>query len=122
MNPLGSASVAVRAILRNKLRSLLTILGVVIGVGAVIAMVSIGEGAKARVAKTFEEMGTNMLVLRSGSTRTGGVRGGSGSMPTLTWDDLEAIRDEVPGAVAVAPLLSTRAQVIGDGQNWQPSV
>jgi putative ABC transport system permease protein len=122
VNPLAILAVALRALLRNKTRSLLTALGVIIGVGAVIAMTAIGAGAKDRVAKTFEAMGSNMLVVRSGSSRGGGVRGGGGSQPSLTWDDLAAIRDEVPGVRHIAPQLSTRAQVAADGQNWNTVV
>ena len=122
MNPLRTLNVALGALLRNKLRSFLTVLGVVIGVGAVIAMVSIGEGAKARVAKAFEQIGTNMLVVSSGSTRSRGVRGGAGSMPTLTWADLAAIRAEVPTARYVAPLQSANAQVMSEEQNWQTRI
>lgn len=122
MTPLRTLQVALGALLRNKMRSFLTVLGVVIGVGAVIAMVSIGEGAKARVAQTFESIGTNMLVLRAGSTRRGGVRGGAGSRATLTWDDLDAIRREVPAVQHAAPVLSSSAQVMSEEQNWQTSV
>jgi hypothetical protein len=74
------------------MRSFLTTLGVIIGVSAVIAMVAIGEGAKARVAEAFASMGSNILIVLSGSTTSGGARGGFGSMPTMTWDDLKAIR------------------------------
>jgi len=122
MNPLQIASVAARALLRNKLRSFLTTLGIIIGVGAVIAMTAIGEGAKARVEQSFESMGSRMLVVRSGSSRSGGARGGFGSQPTLTWEDLRAIRDEVPAAERVAPLLQTRAQVMAEGQNWNTAI
>src|SRR4029077_10206686 len=87
--------VALRALLRNKLRSFLTTLGVVIGVAAVIAMVAIGEGAKASVQAQFASMGSNLLIVMSGSTSSGGARGGFGSMPTLTWDDLRAIQGEL---------------------------
>jgi len=122
MTLLRTLRVAVSALLRNKMRSFLTMLGVVIGVAAVIAMVSIGEGAKARVASTFEKIGTNMLVLMSGSSRTRGMRGGAGSQPTLTWGDLEAIRNEIPTVRYAAPLQGTSAQVMSEGQNWQTMV
>jgi putative ABC transport system permease protein len=114
--------VALAALARNKTRSLLTVLGVIIGVAAVIAMVSIGEGAKARVASTFASMGTNMLTVSSGSSQSGGARGGAGSQPTLTWDDLAAIRTEVPGVVGASPQLRTNAQLVGESGNWQTSV
>jgi len=114
--------VALAALARNKTRSLLTVLGVIIGVAAVIAMVSIGEGAKARVASTFASMGTNMLTVFSGSSSSGGARGGAGSQPTLTWDDLEAIRGQVPGVVGASPQLRTSAQLVSEAGNWQTSV
>src|SRR5207237_4261061 len=91
MSALQTLRVALRALLRNKLRSFLTTLGIVIGVGAVIAMVAIGEGAKARVEQSFQSVGSNLLVIMNGSTRTGGAMGGFGSMPSLTWEDLRAI-------------------------------
>ncbi len=84
-----------RALGRNKMRSFLTTLGVVIGVAAVIAMTAIGEGAKFRVQQTFEAMGTNLLIVLPGSSATGGMQGGFGSQPTLTWDDLRSIQSEL---------------------------
>ena len=122
MNPLQIVLVAMRALLRNKLRSFLTTLGIIIGVGAVIAMTAIGAGAKARVEKTFESMGSRMLNVRSGSSRTGGMRGGAGSQPTLTWEDLRAIQEQVPTVERAAPLLQTRALAQAEGQNWTTQV
>jgi putative ABC transport system permease protein len=122
VNPLQIGSVAARALLRNKMRSFLTTLGVIIGVGAVIAMTAIGAGAKARVEKSFESMGSRMLVVRSGSSRSGGVRGGAGSQPTISWDDMRAIQEELPAVERVAPVLQTRAQVMAEGQNWNSQV
>jgi putative ABC transport system permease protein len=122
MSPIQIVLVALRALLRNKLRSFLTTLGIIIGVGAVIAMTAIGAGAKARVEKTFESMGSRMLTVRSGSSRQGGVRGGAGSQPTLTWDDLRAIQEEVPAVELAAPLLQTRAVAQAEGQNWPMQV
>ena len=78
MNLFNTILIAIRALLRNKMRSFLTVLGIIIGVGAVIAMVAIGEGAKAEVQKSFDKMGTNMLVIRPGATQTGGARVGRG--------------------------------------------
>ncbi len=112
---------SLRALNRNKTRSLLTTLGVIIGVAAVIAMVSIGEGAKARVEQTFAAMGTNMLIVTSGSTRTGGLMGGFGSQPTLTWDDLAAIQ-ALPIIRAVSPSSRATAQVLSEDQNWSTSI
>jgi putative ABC transport system permease protein len=96
-------------------------LGVIIGVGAVIAMTAIGAGAAARVQATFEQMGSNMLVVRSGSSQSGGARGGAGSQPTLTWSDLDALRG-LASVRHAAPQLSAPAQVMGDGQNWATTV
>ena len=117
-----SVLVALWALRRNTLRSFLTTLGVVIGVGAVVAMTSIGAGARARVDQTFAAMGSNMLVIRSGSHQAGGVRSGAGTQPTLTWDDLRAIEEEVSGLAEVAPVLGSAAQVMAEGQNWGTSV
>jgi putative ABC transport system permease protein len=112
---------AATALTRTKTRSLLTVLGVIIGVGAVIAMVSMGEGAKAKVAQTFSAMGTNTLVVSSGSSSSGGARGGAGSQLTITWDDLEALR-ELPDVAAAAPQLRKNLQVMSDSANWQTQV
>ena len=122
MNPLQVFRVAIRALLRNKMRSFLTTLGVIIGVSAVIAMVAIGEGAKARVADAFASMGSNILIVLSGSTTSGGQRGGFGSMPTITWDDLKAIRSEASAVRYASPQLRATAPVISDDQNWGTSV
>jgi putative ABC transport system permease protein len=122
MSLLQTIRVAVRALLRNKMRSFLTVLGVIIGVAAVIAMVAIGEGAKERVARSFSSMGANMLMLLPGSSSMGGMRGGFGSQPTLTWEDLEAIRRELRSVERAAAVLNKRAQVLGGDQNWNTNV
>src|SRR3982751_5486506 len=96
MRPGDIVHVALRALLRNKLRSLLTALGISSGVAAVISMVAIGEGARARVEQAFSAMGTNVLIVSSGAKTSGGAKGGGGSVPTLTWDALPAIRAHVP--------------------------
>jgi putative ABC transport system permease protein len=122
VSPIQIALVAVRALLRNKMRSFLTALGVIVGVGCVIAMTSIGAGARARVEETFASMGSNMLVVRNGSSQAGGVRSGAGTEPSLTWEDLAAIRDEVHGVRHVTVVLASPAQVLAEGQNWATSV
>ncbi len=122
MNPIQTLRVALRAILRNKLRAFLTTLGIVIGVGAVIAMMAIGAGAKQRVEEAFAAMGTNVLIILPGSTSSGGVRGGFGSMPTLTWDDLAAVRSDVPTVKVAAPTLRSSMPVISEVQNWTTSI
>jgi putative ABC transport system permease protein len=120
--PLETLRVALRALLRNKMRSFLTMLGIIIGVGAVIAMVAIGEGAKARVEESFASMGSNLLIVMPGSTNAGGARGGFGSMPTLTWDDLRAIRGEISTVRYAAAQLRTNAQLQSEDQNWSTTV
>jgi len=122
VSPLQVLRVAVRALLRNKLRSFLTTLGVIIGVSAVIAMVAIGEGAKARVEEAFASMGSNLLVVLSGTTSASGAHGGFGSMPTLTWDDLKAIRSEASAVRYASPQLRSNQQVISEDQNWATSI
>jgi putative ABC transport system permease protein len=119
---LQTIRIAGKALLRNKLRSFLTALGIIIGVGAVIAMVAIGDGAKAMVEKSFSAMGSNLLIVMSGTTTSGGAHGGFGSMPTLTWDDLAAIQREVSSVEYAAPQLRSNAQLITDEQNWSTSV
>jgi putative ABC transport system permease protein len=94
----------------------------VIGVSAVIAMVAIGDGAKARVEQAFAAMGSNMLIVLPGSSSGGGAMGGSGSLPTLTWDDLRAIQTEVPTVRLAAPQLRSSAQVLSDDQIWTTQV
>ena len=121
MNLLRTIAIALTALSRTKTRSLLTVLGVIIGVGAVIAMVAIGEGAKVRVAEQFEAMGQSTLIVTSGSTQSGGVRGGAGSRPTLTWADLAAIA-ALPEVAAAAPQLRTNAQAVSEISNWQTQV
>jgi putative ABC transport system permease protein len=122
MSPLQTLRISVRALLRNKLRSVLTTLGVIIGVGAVVAMTTIGAGAKAQIEATFAAMGSNMLVIRSGSSQDQGMRGGAGSQPSLTWGDLDALTEEVQQARYVAPLLTRGAQVVAEEGNWATQV
>jgi len=122
MNLLMTIRVALRALGRNTLRSILTGLGVVIGVAAVIAMVAIGDGAKARVADTFASLGSNMLIVMSGSSSGGGAMGGAGSMPSLTWDDLKAIQNELTSVRDAAPVLRSAAQVMSEDANWNTSI
>jgi putative ABC transport system permease protein len=122
MTGVQTVRIAGKALMRNKLRSFLTALGIIIGVGAVIAMVAIGDGAKAMVEQSFAAMGSNLLIVMSGTTTTGGAHGGFGSMPTITWDDLAAIQREVPTVQYAAPQLRTNAQVITEERNWMTSV
>jgi len=114
--------IALTALLRNKTRSFLTTLGVIIGVASVISMVAVGEGAKARVSGVFAAMGTNMLIVLSGTTTTGGVAGGFGSMPTLTWEDLSAIRTQAPAVRWAAPGQMGKVTIMAQDQNWTTSL
>jgi putative ABC transport system permease protein len=122
MNFLQTFRLAWIALMRNKMRSLLTMLGVIIGVGAVIAMVAIGEGAQAAVEAQFDAMGTNLLIVMPGSVSTGGVAGGYGSSSTLTWDDLKSIQNEISGVKAAAPYLRSNAQIIAEDANWSTQI
>ena len=124
MNLLVIFRVAIRALGRNKARSALTMLGIVIGVGAVIAMVSIGQGAQASVQEQIANVGTNLLFLRAGSQNVGGVQTGtddSGSR-SLKVDDIEAIRRELPSVAMASPSVNARVQIIAGNQNWRTSV
>jgi putative ABC transport system permease protein len=116
--------VAFRALVRNKMRAALTMLGIIIGVSAVIAMVSIGQGASASVQAQIDSIGTNLLFVSAGTQNVGGVRSGTGDTGTntLTVDDLEAIKREVPSVSMVTPSVNTRAQLIAGNMNWNTSL
>ena len=122
MSPLSIARIAGLALVRNKMRSALTALGIVIGVGAVIAMVAIGEGARRRVEATFDAMGTNLLILVPGSSTSGGMMGGAGTQATLTWTDLTAIRKECKAVAAAAPVLRAGKVVQSEDRNWTTGI
>ncbi|MBK9705974.1 MAG: ABC transporter permease [Acidobacteria bacterium] len=116
--------IAFKALARNKMRSALTMLGIIIGVGAVIAMVSIGQGAQASVQQQIASVGTNLLFVGAGSMNVGGVRSGTGasSTNTLNEDDIEAIRRECPSVAMASPSVRAGAQLIFGNQNWNSSV
>ena len=109
--------IAFRAIRRNLLRSFLTMLGIIVGIAAVIVGVSMGTGAKAEVDKRIASMGNNLLMVMSGNMSRGGVRGGFGAAPNLSPSDYDAIRREITGVVGVSPEVRTRAQVTAGNQN-----
>lgn len=111
-----------RSLKVNKMRSVLTSLGIIIGVSAVIIMLSIGEGAKQRINKDISSMGSNLLMISSGSTTSSGVRMGSGTQPTLTIKDSEAILKYCPSVAEVAPTVSQVQQLVYSNQNWSTSV
>lgn len=118
----ASLRIALRALMVNKMRSGLTMLGIIIGVAAVIAMIAVGSGAKKRIADQIASMGSNILIVLSGSSTSGGMRFGAGTVPTLTVDDSKAILAEIPGVRSVAPHISGVAQVIYGNQNWSTLV
>ncbi|MBI3811830.1 MAG: ABC transporter permease [Nitrospirae bacterium] len=122
MNVLNVFKIAGRALARNTMRSALTMLGIIIGVGAVIAMVAVGQGAKAQVEAQIASIGSNMLMVFPGSTTQGGVHAGSGSATTLTEDDARAIQKELSSVRFAAPSLRTVAQVVSTNQNWSTAV
>jgi len=118
----ATSLIALRALRRNKLRSVLTALGIIIGVSAVIAMVSIGNGAKAQVEGQIASLGQNVILIFSGNFSTGGVRSGWGGAGTLTVDDAVAIEREVRGVAAVSAEVRDRQQVLAGGLNWGTTI
>ncbi len=124
MNLLMIIRVAFRALVRNKMRAALTMLGIIIGVSAVIAMVSIGQGASASVQAQIESIGTNLLFVSAGAQNVGGVRSGTGDSgtTTLTVEDLEAIKREVPSVSMVTPSVNARSQLVAGNMNWNTSL
>jgi putative ABC transport system permease protein len=114
--------IALRALARNKMRSILTMLGIVIGVAAVIAMVGVGQGAQQKVQDQIASMGTNLIYVSAGSVNRGGTHLGAGATKTLIHDDMSAIVREVPNVSMVAPGASSSAQVVYENQNWSTRV
>jgi putative ABC transport system permease protein len=124
MNLLMIIRVAFRALQRNKMRAALTMLGIIIGVSAVVAMVSIGQGAQAAVAAQIDSIGTNLLFVSAGAQNVGGVRSGTGDTGTntLTVEDLDAIKREVPSVAMVTPTVNSRGQLVSGNMNWNTSI
>ena len=113
---------AVRGLLAYKARSLLTMLGIIIGIGAVIVMISVGRGANAGIQQHINDLGANMLMVYSGSTKKGGVKGGYGSKPTLRIKDAEAIVRECPAVLETTHITYQQAQLVSGEKNWSSSV
>jgi putative ABC transport system permease protein len=111
--------VAGRSILKSKMRSLLTMLGIVIGVGAVILMVAIGQGATRQIRSTVQGLGTNMLVVTPGAVAAGGVSQGAQSFNRLTVEDADMLRDQSFLLAAISPVVTTRSQIVGGQGNWR---
>jgi len=118
MNPREVIRVALRALARNKLRTILTMLGIIIGVGAVICTVAIGQGASEQVQQQIQSLGTNIIMIFTGSVNTGGVHMGSGANKTLTADDAQAILQHGPNVTAVSPMVGSTVQAVNGNQNW----
>ena len=110
--------VALKALGRNKMRTALTMLGMIIGVAAVITMVALGNGAQQQIEAQVQAGGTNLIMVRAGNYRRGGISGGMGSSPRLKAKDVDAIREQVPGAQYLSASVNTRDQVIAAGENW----
>src|ERR1700744_2693014 len=117
LRPLLTAMIAVRALRRNKLRSSLTTLGIIIGVASVVAMVAVGNGAQANIESKVASLGQNLLLVFATARRTSGASSGLGGSGTLSIADMEAIRRDVPDVAALSPEVSTTAQVIANGRN-----
>lgn len=122
MSPLGSVQIAARALRVNKLRSALTVLGIVVGVAAVVCMVSVGLGAQAEVSEKIRTLGANLLLVMPGALNSGGARLESGTQPTLTEEDAGAIRGEVVDVQVAAPLLSRSMPLVAGNRNWRTLV
>ena len=122
MDILAIIRIAMRALARNKMRSSLTMLGIIIGVGAVIAMVSVGQGAQKEAQDQIASMGSNMLFVQSGTVNRGGMRMGWGATKTLVYDDMVAIKREIPTVKDAAPGASATAQVVFGNDNWATNV
>ena len=115
-------SVAAQSILKNKLRTLLTMLGIVIGVGAVIVMVAVGHGAQTQIQAQINSLGTNLLIVLPGSSSMGGASQGAGTFNRLTVEDADKIKREATTLAGVSPVISTRTQVIGGQGNWRTTI
>lgn len=113
---------ALTSLYANKMRSLLTMLGIIIGVAAVIALVSVGMGVRSNVTSSIASLGSNMLIISPGSSNRGGVRGAAGSMQTLKYDDAKAIKDKIKNIDYVSPSVSSSYQIVYGNNNWNTSV
>ena len=122
MNPLATLRIALNALRVNKMRSILTMLGIIIGVAAVITMIAVGAGAQARVSEQIKSLGSNLMIIMPGSTTSSGVRLGAGANQNLTEDDAAAIAREVPEVQVAAPTNRRSEQVIAGNTNWSTSI
>ena len=118
----STIKISIKALTVNKMRSALTMLGIIIGVGAVITMLAIGTGARQRISEQISSMGSNLLIILPGSTTTSGVRMGAGTQPTLSLTDVEAIQKECPSVAYVAPIHNGVAQIVYGNLNWSTGI
>lgn len=119
---LSTVKISLRALKNNKLRSFLTSLGIIIGVSAVIVMLAIGNGASVKINDQISKLGSNIMIVRPGSSVQGGIRMGAGSKPSLKLDDVRQIKKKILAVKNVAPLYSESAQVVYQNQNWLTSI
>ena len=122
MNVINLLRIAFKALLRNKLRAFLTMLGIIIGVAAVIAMVAIGQGSKESIQSQLSSMGSNMITILPSSNVAGGARLGGTSVNTLTIDDVKAIRKQAENVSAVSPAANSSGQAINGALNWPTTI
>src|SRR5712691_4079688 len=122
MKLLATVQIALSALRVNKMRSALTMLGIIIGVAAVIAMVAVGSGATTRIQEQIQSIGSNVIIVLSGSINSGGIRLGSGASQTLSEDDARAMAAECPAVEAASPTVRGGAQVICGNNNWATSI
>ena len=122
LRPLLTAMIALRALRRNKLRSILTALGIIIGVASVVAMVAVGNGARNKIQGEVSALGQNLLLVFAGNKRSAGVNSGLGSAASITLEDAEAVKNEVRDIVAMSPEVWTNAQAIASGRNWSTTI
>src|SRR5467141_2345844 len=122
MTVANATRIALHAIGRNKLRSVLTALGIIIGVGSLIALLGIGHGARAEVEKQVASLGENVIQVSAGSISKSAVKLGLGSAGSLTVEDADAVKEEIPDAVAVSPEVKIKTQVISGNRNWSTEI
>lgn len=122
MRLLNLIKIAIKAIVLNKMRTLLTMLGIIIGVASVIAMLAIGEGSKESIRSTISSMGSNMITIKPGADVRGGVRGSASEMQTLTFDDYEVIKEKATLLTYITPLVNGSGQVINGSNNWPSTI
>src|SRR5690606_4470852 len=118
----STVKISIRALRVNKMRSALTMLGIIIGVGAVITMLAVGKGASHKISEQIATVGSNLIMVMPGSTTSSGIRLGSGSFQNLTRADADAIKNECSSVLTTAPVINGSAQIVYGNQNWASTV